>query len=144
MLEMIERVEAEVPLRGVGEGNNWVGEKKLTFNFVSLAPKFAGVDRRVYDFMVAKHDEFNKLNKDANRNAILVAGKTHKCLVSFCPYDSRDQSEREMGFSRPREGIEQVKVDIKLRLVDQDNRMLIEARVRVSSAEVERRRQAQG
>lgn len=60
------------------------------------------------------------------------------------PYDSRDQSEREMGFSRPREGIEQVKVDIKLRLVDQDNRMWIEARVRVSSAEVERRLQAQG
>jgi hypothetical protein len=49
-----------------------------------------------------------------------------------------------MGFSRPREGIEQVKVDIKLRLVDQDNRMWIEARVRVSSAEVERRLQAQG
>jgi hypothetical protein len=94
MLEMIERVEAEVPLRGVGEGNNWVGEKKLTFNFVSLAPKFAGVDRRVYDFMVAKHDEFNKLNKDANRNAILVAGKTHKCLVSFChttPVTSRSE-----------------------------------------------------
>ena len=98
---MIERVESEVPLRGVGEGNSWVGERKPAFNFVSLAPKIIGVDRWVYNSMVVKHDEFNKLNKDVNRNAILVEGKVNKYLVSFAHMISVASRSEGLAFSDP-------------------------------------------
>jgi hypothetical protein len=41
MMEMIERVENDVKIRGVGrdEENKWIGDNKPTFSFVSLAPQ---------------------------------------------------------------------------------------------------------
>ena len=120
MLHMIEGVQNDIKLRGVGqeeEDNNWTGDKKPTFSFVSLAPRQVGVDRRVYDAMVIKGDEFRKLSRGRDRAIIDRFSTDNKCFVTWCKYDYRMQLEREIGFFGLREDIENLKVVVKERLV---------------------------
>lgn len=109
MQAMSEGVQNDVPLRGIGRRNHRVLENKPFFMFVSLCPRAAGIDERVYNTMAARRAVFNKLIRDAVKEEFWAKSEKNEVSVTHCSSYIQGHPEREIGFFRPKEGIEKVK-----------------------------------
>jgi hypothetical protein len=84
-----------------------------SFHFVSLAPKRAGNDLRVYETMVIGHDVFSKvlLTLPFINRMIIAKGKAMGCQVSVGPFAGN--WEREIGLRGLAKEVESTRVLIQ-------------------------------
>jgi hypothetical protein len=108
------RVEAEIPLPGVGD-NIWTGDEKPTFSFVSFAPVAWGGSREIDGTTVSSKDLW-KLSR-GDWGFIKRIEATTNCEIVIPDEDYRGENRREIGFLGSRKSIDAAKKAIEDRLV---------------------------
>jgi hypothetical protein len=102
------------------DGNDWIGDRKPNFYFVSLAPHVYS-DNCVYDGMGVDDYGIWVLGQD-NWAMLKNLQDAYKCIIKISPISTKRysdfQDQRELSFQEPKSAVEEIKGAIKQKLTE--------------------------